>query len=972
MPTQRCNSLNGLRRRDSLHSLRRLAQHSLRTLFCPVACAVCLTAAVSGPAAAQSAAVEGVVADPDARVILGATVVILNAETGYERTVTTDPNGRYFAAVVPVGTYSIIASAAGFVSARQEGVRLTIGLTERVDLSLRAESIEEKVNVPVKAPPTAVDTEQGTTGTIIGRRAVADLPIRGRDFTEFVQLAPAITQESDRSGMVLSGQRSINSNIAIDGSDFNDALQGNQRGGNEGVFFFPQSAILEFQVVRSGATADVGRTNGGFVNVATKSGTNVLHGESFYFNRNKALTSSDAFGRTLNNQQSQFGGAVGGPVARDRAFFFGAVEQSLLRVPFIVEFPDQAPGVTVPAELLALQGEQSGTNHPTAIFGRTDVQLGVRSLLNIQATDTRLRGENFNFDGLTPDQAASTNYTRQSSSTSVKGGVVSVLTPFVIHELRAQVATDDRKELPNVTLPLVTINGFGNIGGDSGRPRVFNSTRYQITDTVTWARGGHDLRFGVDANLNDVQQQREDNIQGRYDFKSLGDYVARRISRYRQTVLTFSGNEPFFRGTQRELAFYAQGKIVLRPVVTLTAGLRWEGQWNPQPTSPNPAIPQTARIPNDLGQWQPRVGLAWDASGTGTTIVRVSAGVYDARTPATLFQRVFTDNGITTIGVDSRVDPKVLSALVFPNPLQAVPVGIQVAPPRVFGFDPDFRNPRSVQASATIDRRVGDTLTLSVGYTHNSTFNLQRRVDRNLFPPTIDATGMPVFPTLRPNPSIGWLSINESTAHSQYDALVVAATSRLANRLEVQANYTLGRNLDDDSNEHLFRREPALNPFDLAAEWSYAKNDVRHNLTINGFADLPVGFTVGAILVTRSGAPYTPIIGFDTQNDGNDENDRAIINGRVAGRNSFRQPSFFNLDIRLLKAFRFGGGPELDLITEVFNVTRATNKNFGPDAISVFGTPSQPVATAGQPLFAPSTARFGGPRQVQLGVRVVF
>ncbi len=200
----------------------------------------------------------------------------------------------------------------------------------------------------------------------------------------------------------------------------------------------------------------------------------------------------------------------------------------------------------------------------------------------------------------------------------------------------------------------------------------------------------------------------------------------------------------------------------------------------------------------------------------------------------------------------------------------------------------------------------------------------------------------------------------------------MAVTGRLADRFSVQANYALARNMDDDSNEHLFRREPALNPFDLAAEWSYAKNDVRHNLTVNGFADLPGGFSAGAILVTRSGVPYTPIIGFDTQNDGNDENDRAIINGRVAGRNSFRQPSFFNLDIRLLKAFRFGAGREFDLIADGFNVTRTPNKNFGPDGISILGTPGQPVATAATPLFAPSTARFGGPRQVQVGARVVF
>jgi hypothetical protein len=267
---------------------------------------------------------------------------------------------------------------------------------------------------------------------------------------------------------------------------------------------------------------------------------------------------------------------------------------------------------------------------------------------------------------------------------------------------------------------------------------------------------------------------------------------------------------------------------------------------------------------------------------------------------------------------------------------------------------------------------MGPSLAASFSYLHSTTKNLQRRLDRNLFPPTIDATGMPIFPLTRPNPTIGALSINESTARSQYDGLAVSLTRRLASHLQLQANYTLARNMDDDSNEHLFRRETALNPFDVAPEWTYAKNDVRHNGNFNALAEIPGGFTAGAILFARTGMPYTPIIGFDTQNDANDENDRAIIDGHVVGRNSARQPSFFDLDVRLLKAIHFGESREIDLIVEAFNVTRARNLSFGPDAVSPFGTAAQPVATAGQPLFAPSTARFGGPRQVQFGMRLVF
>jgi len=194
----------------------------------------------------------------------------------------------------------------------------------------------------------------------------------------------------------------------------------------------------------------------------------------------------------------------------------------------------------------------------------------------------------------------------------------------------------------------------------------------------------------------------------------------------------------------------------------------------------------------------------------------------------------------------------------------------------------------------------------------------------------------------------------------------------LTRRWLMQANYTYAYNYDDDSNERNFNRETELDPFNLKLERAFSKQDVRHNFNVSSLVDLPFGFTASAILIARSAFPFNPVIGTDQQNDGNDNNDRAIINGHVADRNSLRQPNFFNLDLRLLKAFRLGERQHLDFSAELFNATRASNKNFGNDSISNYGTPSAPIATAGQPLFAPSTARFGGPRQLQLGVRMVF
>jgi len=182
-------------------------------------------------------------------------------------------------------------------------------------------------------------------------------------------------QEANRFGLVVNGQRSINSNISIDGVDFNDSLQGGQRGGgaNESEYFFPQLAVREFQVVRDGASAEVGRTNAGYVNVVTKSGTNSYHGQAFYSNRNGALTSPDAFGNdSSSNGQNQFGAAVGGPIRKEKLFFFGAFEKNLVTIPYTVKFNQPSGNVTVPQDILNQRGNFDQKNNPLVAFGRLD------------------------------------------------------------------------------------------------------------------------------------------------------------------------------------------------------------------------------------------------------------------------------------------------------------------------------------------------------------------------------------------------------------------------------------------------------------------------------------------------------------------------------------------------------------------------------------------------------------------------
>jgi len=975
-----------------------------------------LPVAVTAQSESGSAAVEGTVTDANGAAVPGANITVRNLETRLERAVTTDDGGRYTVRVLPVGHYSVEVKAGGFGTWRQDQIILRVGETTPVNLSLQPAGVTERVDV-VPGNQT-IDGETPSTGIIISPRLVQDLPIRGRNFTEFSSLTPAVVQESDRNGLVIAGQRSINSNIAVDGTDFNDALQGNQRGGNESVFFFPQTAVREFQVVRSGANAEVGRTNAGFVNVVTKSGTNDFRGEAFYFNRNRHLTSPDAFGQKLNNAQNQFGGSIGGPIKKDKAFFFLGLEQNYLRVPFVVQF-QTVPGVALTPEITALQGEKRGTNNPTALFARTDFVLNQSNTLNVQYTYTHFRGENFNFDTARQDTAVEGNYTRQNASNGLKASLVTLLSAKTVNEIRGQVATDDRLEEPNSTDGQAVVAGFGTLGGDRARPRLFDTTRVQITDNISYDTGKNNFRFGVDVNINRVRQERESNTQPRFDFESrsvggvtiatgLENFINGRPRRFRQTFPVSNNLEDLiYHGTVGELALFAQDKIRVSNQLTINAGLRWEGQYNPQPQNPNPAFPQTALIPNDLKQFQPRLGLAYDVGGTGDTVIRFSAGIFTARTPANLFQRVTTDNGLTTQEIEIAETTACRNSLVVnlagcrlrgPNAIVTYPNRLTVMPPafivpaRVFGFDPNFKNPRSFQFAAAIEHKIGRDVVLTAGYIRNSTWNLQRRLDRNLFPPVLQPSGFPIFPTTRPNPTIAQLEINESSAHSTYDGLTLSLRRRFAQRFQFETNYTFARNRDDDSNERNFSRETTLNPFNLIAEAGPSKQDVKHNLNVSGLIDLGHGFTASSIIVTRSAFPYTALIedGTDTNNDLNDANERAAVGGVVSRRFGFRQPQFFNLDLRLLKGFHFSETKRLDVSAEIFNVTRNTNKGNGVDSLANFCTGNSALRDAANPLniscptgffpniraqeptSAPSTARFGGPRQLQLGVRFIF
>ncbi len=923
--------------------------------------------------AAAKAAISGTVTDPQGNAIAGAQVAIRNVDFSSTRTLTTSDSGSFSAAMLNPGAYTVEVVAPGFLL--KKPVRVVVGVGSSVQLTIRVglPAVSQNVTVTAHGPtlegntlPPAVNKEAPEVSNTLAGLTVTYLPNRDRDFSQFGQLAAGVQASSTSAGLVVDGQRPNSLAAAVDGADFTDPLQGGLRGAQDGSFFFPQTVVREFQVVHAGATAEVGGTNAGFVNIATKAGSSKNRGEAFYIGRPSPLTSADTFGHSLDNTQNEFGGSIGGPIKRDRSFFYVGMEQDYLDIPYWTQFEAQATGVIVPPSLLALQQQTVGRSDPTAAFARTDFLLNSANTLNLQFDFNRVNATNLDQGSTRSIAPLDNSASLRGESYWVRGGLTTFFGSSKVNQLLAQWAQDQRHYVPNANTPEAVINGFGILGGNSLANQSYTSNINRINDDFALTKGGIILHFGGGFAYDPAREQHEANLNGRFDFDSLTDYLDNSPRRYQQTFIV--GN-PQYNGAVRQLGFYADAKVPLRKNLTLTAGLRWDGQWNPQPTNPNPTIAETVRIPNDLSQWQPRLGLAW--SPAANTVVRVSAGLYDAPTPATLFQRVFTDNGVNTVVADSYYDPQVLALVANGRALPAPPAGLMTPAALVVGMAPYFHNPRSFQAAASVEQEINPKITVSAGYVLNSTWNLQQLANQNLSPPTYDASGMPIFPATRPDGKVGQLLINQSSAHSTYDGLLLTATFQLPHRSQLSANYTLSRTRDNNSNLGPFSLVSALNPFDLSADGAYSSFDVRNSFNLSAITNLPYGFKFNPIIFVRSGLPYTPIIGFDTQNDGNDSNDRAVLHGLVAPRNILRQPAFFDWDIRFVKDITLRGeGHHLDLFLDVFNLTAASNRNFGPSVVSLFGTPSAPVFTAGQALFAPDTNHFGSARQVQFTARI--
>ncbi|MGH9800012.1 MAG: carboxypeptidase regulatory-like domain-containing protein, partial [Blastocatellia bacterium] len=458
--------------------------NSYRLLTAAMLFALCFVLG-SGKAFAQANAstgqISGLVRDGQGAAVAGATVTANNTQTGLERSAASSADGVYRFVLLPPGTYKVTASATGFAKTELNGVTVTVGQITDLNVTLGVQAVSEAITVTADVVQTTVSQPDA----VINENAINNLPINGRRFQDFVTLTPTAQIDPQRGQISLSGQRGINSNINIDGVDYNQPFFGGIRGGERSntAFTIPQESIKEFQVIAAGYSAEFGRSTGGLVTAVTKSGTNSYHGSAFYLIRHRELARTndyyDALSKNLNRQviaaptQQQFGGSFGGAIKKDKAFFFGSYEQQRVRNPRQVFF-DNLQSVTPSANTQeafdyykSLQTPFEQTNDAKAGLGRFDYNFNENHRFNVRYSQSSNNALNANATGsqLFPAtvSALSNNGTEQDRTYTVTGQLTDYFAGNMVNELPSQYTREVRPRLANAQSPTLQSN-IGNFG----------------------------------------------------------------------------------------------------------------------------------------------------------------------------------------------------------------------------------------------------------------------------------------------------------------------------------------------------------------------------------------------------------------------------------------------------------------------------------------------------------------------------
>jgi hypothetical protein len=954
---------------------------SFALLFC--------AALVAAQASRVGATLEGTVTDTSGAVIPNSKVTLRNALTNQSRTVTTDEQGFFRAEQLAVGAYEVRVEQTGFAPYRQAGVGASLGQTVHLEIVLAPASASEQVTV--NAQLSSLDPSQSSVVSSVDQERIEELPVRSRNYLDFVLLSPGVSSSPIASGasgstplagsgFTFGGLRSRSNNLSIDGLDNNDEYTGSSR-----TELSPE-IVQEFQVVNNGLSAESGGASGGSINVITRSGTNTVHGDAFLFAQDGALNARDPF-ETESGKPSfrrfRAGFALGGPVIKDKTFYYAALEQEHNRGQ-IGSDVDPTVASTINAFLATGAFPGLATRQITTAFsplaraeteaaGKLDHQLAKNTALMLRYTFTNNKesGDAFNTNGLIDASARGSSFT---SDNDLSGSLTTVLGSEAVSDLRFQAATRHAVLRTNAPFgPEIDIAGLVAFG----RPYAGNSERrenhYQASYTYSRTRGKHLWKIGGTVNRITLRADVPDGFDGVYLFGSLQDFLAGNPNQFRQAFGTSTVDFPVTSG-----GGFVQDHWSLARQLTLDLGVRYDFERLP------------AGFNQDTNNVSPRIGLAWSPSAKW--IFRAGYGVFFDRYVLANLTRAIEKNGSQAFEqvADGSAAASFFAAALG-GPLVAPASGVA---PTIFRPDPRMATPYSQQVSAGAEYLLAKNLTLRADYLFVRGLNLPRTLNVNLLPPVVltlanaSSLGIPnptaqqigreVFSPGRLNTQFGDIYVLQNSASSNYNGVSFTLNRRMNDELAFSASYTLSKTFDDASD---FDEQPQ-NPFDLRAENAVSRQHQQQRFVFNALWELPIGdeedkggnspestgwltqafshIEVAPILTLESGRPVNPLTGLDSN-----QSHAFPISARPLslGRNSLNTPSLATMDFRVLKYFPFGGVKRLDVVAEFFNLFNSANAS---QINPVFGSGPTPMSGFRQPIAGT------GARQVQFSLDFEF
>ncbi len=771
---------------------------TLRSLVALLLCALVYTTAGVPSAHSQAiGAIVGLVTDQTGAVIVGAKVDAVNLGTNAKASTETDKAGRYVIDRLNPGVYSLEIAAAGFGTFKHSNVIVEVGRSTSIEATLKPAATASAVTTTAEAPVVQTDRSDFTTN--INAATMDNAPVNARRWSTFALGTPGASADGTFGLISFRGISGLLNNNMVDGGDNNQAFFAEEKGRTRISYSISEASIREFQVNTSNYSAEYGRAAGGVVNAVTKSGTNSLHGEAFWYYRDSDIGATNPFTTQtvlVNNvntvvpikppdRRHQFGGAIGGSIIKDKLFFFFSADQQLRNFPAVAS-PSNPGAFFAPlssSEVTTLTGRGITAAQGNAVL---------TGFLNTLTGNVARKGDELvlfpKLDwNINDKHHASVEYNRMrwSSPAGVQTAAVvfrgvesfgddfvkvdtlvarlsSTLSSRMVNEFRFSYGRDFEFQTGQPSIAGEPVSQFGispqiGISGTAGftfwKPNFLDRAAYpderstQFADTLSISRGKHLFKFGADIRKVDDLLNNLFQNAGAYSYNNRVDFISDYIAFTTSHAPFCAGagcynqfnqgfGPPAFEFVTWDVGFFANDDWRVSSRLTLTAGLRYDYQKMPSPQVPKPNLPATSQFPSDTLNFGPRVGFAWNMSGNGKAVLRGGYGITYGRIINSTISNAITNTGNTAGQLQFTFAPSTAGAPSYPNVVPTAPPPNPAAAPDVVVFPPDTQNPMVHQFDLTFEKEVANNTAVSVSYLGSLGRDLPLFIDTNLFPPT--------------------------------------------------------------------------------------------------------------------------------------------------------------------------------------------------------------------------------------------